>query len=53
MSETISQDYVIRLLKYIPGETFDGKTATPATLINIGRFVGNFENAIKVCLLIK
>lgn len=39
--------YIVRLLTYIPGETFLNKPVHPKSLYNIGKVIGNFHNAME------
>ncbi|XP_069139819.1 hydroxylysine kinase-like [Argopecten irradians] len=39
--------YIVRLLKYIPGDILVNKPCTPGLLRNVGKFIGAFSNAIK------
>ncbi|XP_033756896.1 hydroxylysine kinase-like [Pecten maximus] len=39
--------YIVRLLKYIPGDILVSKPCTPGLLYNVGKFTGEFSNATK------
>ncbi|XP_060063945.1 hydroxylysine kinase-like [Ylistrum balloti] len=39
--------YIVRMLKYIPGDILFSKPCTPGLLYNVGRFIGKFSNATK------
>ncbi|XP_034329776.2 hydroxylysine kinase [Magallana gigas] len=39
--------YIVRLLTYIPGETFFNKPVHPKSLYNIGKVLGKFHNAME------
>ncbi|XP_060063917.1 hydroxylysine kinase-like [Ylistrum balloti] len=39
--------YIVRLLRYIPGDVLLSKPCTSGLLYNVGRFIGKFSNATK------
>ncbi|OWF56601.1 hydroxylysine kinase-like [Mizuhopecten yessoensis] len=39
--------YIVRLLKFIPGDILFNKPCTPGLLYNVGKFMGKFLNATK------
>ncbi|XP_048747692.2 hydroxylysine kinase-like [Ostrea edulis] len=39
--------YLVRLMTYIPGETFEGKATQPGSLYNIGKLVGRLHNSLE------
>ncbi|XP_033757639.1 hydroxylysine kinase-like [Pecten maximus] len=39
--------YIVRLLKYIPGDMLDNNPCTPGLLYNVGKFIGTLSNATK------
>eukprot|EP00105_Crassostrea_gigas_P023380 XP_011443186.1 PREDICTED: hydroxylysine kinase-like [Crassostrea gigas] len=43
--------YIVRLLTYIPGETFFNKPVHPKSLYNIGKVLGKFHNAMEVSII--
>lgn len=40
--------YFVRLVTFIPGETFYGKPVQPRTVYNIGKFLGRLHNTLEV-----